>query len=106
MRSLSTATAPWRMSLRLSSIVTNQSAPTMSRSTVAGAGDFVGSDFMGDVSVYCRSPLNSSLVIPGKLAIASATRNLGILGVFDAGFHRHGGMGDAYFFQRPFLTPH
>src|SRR5690348_1044911 len=47
MRSLSTATAPWRMSLRLSSIVTNQSAPTMSRSTVAGAGDFVGSDFMG-----------------------------------------------------------
>jgi hypothetical protein len=38
-----------------------------------------------------QSTQQRRIVIPGKLAIASATRNPGLLDVVDAGFHRHDG---------------
>jgi len=40
-------------------------------------------------SVPDQNAAQKSIVIPGKLAIASATRNPGILRILDAGFHRH-----------------
>jgi len=40
-------------------------------------------------SVPDQNAAQKSIVIPGKLAIAGATRNPGILRILDAGFHRH-----------------
>ena len=44
-----------------------------------------------------RNSQRDSSVIPGKLAIAGATRNLGIFKTFGCRFPRHDGSGDTSF---------
>jgi hypothetical protein len=41
---------------------------------------------------FRSATLKNLIVIPGKLAIASATRNPGVSRALDAGFHRHDGI--------------
>src|SRR5215471_6660552 len=62
MRSLSTAIALPRISLRCSSIVTNQSASTMRRSITVDAGGFVGSDSISGVNVFSQRFAKASSV--------------------------------------------